>query len=98
LIRENDISRKLFILRKGKVRVYKNYLGGKITLAILGAGEIFGELSFFDSKPRSASVEAITDITIDCIDGEHLNNEIQALPDWVHLIFQSVATRFREVD
>lgn len=98
LIKENDMTRKLFILRKGKVRVFKQYMGGKITLAILTPGEIFGELSFFDSKPRSASVEAVTDIIVDCIDGEELNSEIESLPGWVHLIFQSVSARFREID
>lgn len=98
LIHENDSSRKLYILRKGKVRVYKNYMGGKISLAILGPGEIFGELSFFDAKPRSATVEAITDIVVDCIDGEQLSQEIDALPVWVHTVFKSVATRFRKID
>ena len=98
LIRENEISRKLYILKKGKVRVFKNYLGGKIVLAILGPGEIFGELSFFDSKPRSASVEAISDVEVESIDGEALNDDIKALPPWVHLIFRSVAMRFREID
>lgn len=98
LIRENDLSRKLFILNKGKVRVFKTYMDGKITLAVLGPGEIFGELSFFDSKPRSASVEAITEIEADVIDGELLNEDIEALPKWVHLVFKSVANRFREID
>lgn len=98
LIRENDYSRKLYILKKGKVRVYKEYMGGKITLAILGAGEIFGELSFFDSKPRSASVETISEVDAIVIDGDALTDDIAALPKWVHLIFRSVATRFREID
>jgi CRP-like cAMP-binding protein len=97
-IHENDVSRKLFILRKGRVRVYKSYMGGKITLAILGPGEIFGELSFFDSKPRSASVEALTDVHVDCIDGEQLSDDIKSLPTWVHSVFKSVATRFRTID
>jgi CRP/FNR family transcriptional regulator len=98
LIKENDLSRKLFILNKGKVRVYKTYMDGKITLAVLGPGEIFGELSFFDAKPRSASVEAVTDVEADVIDGELLNEDIEALPKWVHLVFKSVANRFREID
>ncbi len=98
LIRENDHSRKLFILRKGKVRVFKNYMGGKIVLAVLRPGEIFGELSFFDNKPRSASVEALTDVVVDTIDGEALSTDIENLPPWLKLIFSSVANRFRIVD
>ena len=98
LIKENDLSRKLFILRTGKVVVFKNHMGGKINLAVLGPGEIFGELSFFDAKKRSASVQALTDVTVDCIDGNSLVNEIDELPGWIHLIFKSVAERFRKVD
>ena len=98
LISENDISRKLYILKKGKVRVFKKYKGGKIVLAILGPGEIFGELSFFDSKPRSASVEAITDIVVECIDGEDIELDIEALPSWLKLVFNVISTRFRVVD
>jgi hypothetical protein len=98
LIKENDLSRKLFILRSGKVVVYKNHMGGKINLAVLGPGEIFGELSFFDAKKRSASVQALTDVSVDCIDGNSLVDEIEELPTWIHLIFKSVAERFRKVD
>lgn len=98
VIEENQMSRKLFILRKGKVRVFKNYLNRKVVLAILKPGEIFGELSFFDAKPRSASVEALEDIVVDYIDGKNLSQEIEELPPWTRLIFVSIAKRFREVD
>ena len=47
LIVENETSRRMFIIRKGNARVFKNYLGKKVTLAVLGEGEVFGELSFF---------------------------------------------------
>ena len=49
----------MYILKKGRVRVFKTYLGKKLTLGVLGAGEVFGELSFFDGKERIASVEAL---------------------------------------
>lgn len=98
LIKENDLSRKLFILRKGKVRVFKHHNGGKVTLATLGPGEIFGELSFLDAKKRSASVQALSDVQVDFIDGNNLESEIEKLPGWIHIIFKSVAQKFRVVD
>jgi len=51
VICENEVSRKMFIIRKGKARVYKTYLNHKITIAVLGEGEVFGELGFFDAQP-----------------------------------------------
>lgn len=98
LIRESDTSRKMFILKEGKVKVFKNYLGKKITLEVLGKGEVFGELSFFDAEPRSASVEALTDIEVIEVNGEEAEAQIKNLPGWVNAIFKSVFYRFRETD
>ena len=98
LVTEHEVSRKMFIIREGKARVFKNYLGQRVTLAILGAGEIFGELSFLDAEPRSASVEALTELKLSVIDGEQASAQIQSLPPWVMPIFRSVFHRFREAD
>ncbi|MBF0315515.1 MAG: cyclic nucleotide-binding domain-containing protein [Oligoflexia bacterium] len=100
LIAENDNTRKMFIIVDGKVRVFKTYMGKKITLAILGQGEIFGEMSFFDSEPRSASVEALTEVEVIIIDGEGdaRSKEIDTLPKWVMPVLKAAFGRFREVD
>lgn len=98
LITENEMSRRMFIIKKGKARVFKAYLGQRITLAILGPGEIFGEMSFVDAEPRSASVEALTDLSAIVVDGDKGAKQIQNLPDWVFTIFRTVFHRFRELD
>jgi CRP/FNR family cyclic AMP-dependent transcriptional regulator len=99
LVVENDSSsRRMYIIRTGKVRVYKNYLNQRITLAILGAGEVFGEMSFFDAEPRSASVEALTEVTAVVLDGEVAKRELAGLPEWIYPIFRTVFHRFREMD
>jgi CRP/FNR family cyclic AMP-dependent transcriptional regulator len=99
LVVENDTSsRKMFIIRSGKARVYKMYMNQRITLAILGEGEVFGEMSFFDAEARSASVEALTDLTAVVLDGEAVKREVAGLPDWIYPIFRTVFHRFREMD
>lgn len=98
LIHENTTSRKMFILKSGKVRVFKNHIGQKVTLATLGPGEVFGELSFFDAEPRSASVETITDCEAIVIEGDKALEEVGKLPKWVSGVFKSVFGRFREMD
>lgn len=98
VIHENTSSRKMFILKSGKVRVFKNHIGQKVTLATLGPGEVFGELSFFDSEPRSASVETITDCEAIVIEGDKALEEVAKLPKWVTGVFKSVFSRFREMD
>jgi CRP-like cAMP-binding protein len=98
LIRENELSRKMYVIRKGKVRVFKNYMGQKITLGMFGDGEVFGELSFVDAQPRSASVEAITDVETYVIDGADAEKQLNDLPEWILGVLKTVFHRFRELD
>lgn len=46
---------KLFIILEGKVRISREVAGmGEEALAVLGPGEVFGEMSLLDESPRSA--------------------------------------------
>lgn len=55
--RENEEGRAcVYIIRKGKVDVVKTSIDGDpMTLTVLKEGNFFGEFSFFDRKPHSAS-------------------------------------------
>ena len=50
-----DPGDKLFIILDGKVRISREVAGmGEEALAVLGAGEVFGEMALLDESPRSA--------------------------------------------
>jgi len=98
LIKEGARDRYLYVIRTGSVRVYKTYLGKKLTLAILGKGEVFGELSFFDGKPRIANVEAVDDGEMLAIDGEQVQGDLDTLPSWMPGVFKTIISRLRETD
>jgi CRP/FNR family transcriptional regulator, cyclic AMP receptor protein len=55
LFQFGDPGDKLFILLEGKVRISRDVAGmGEEALAVLGPGEVFGEMSLLDESPRSA--------------------------------------------
>ena len=55
LFQYGDPGDKLFIILDGKVRISREVAGmGEEALAVLGAGEVFGEMSLLDESPRSA--------------------------------------------
>jgi extracellular factor (EF) 3-hydroxypalmitic acid methyl ester biosynthesis protein len=57
IIEEGALLCAAFVIRQGYVRV-KTSQGKGITLAILGPGEVFGEMSFLERTAASASVLA----------------------------------------
>jgi CRP-like cAMP-binding protein len=50
---------KLYIILEGKVRISREVGGmGEEALAVLGSGEVFGEMALLDESPRSADAKA----------------------------------------
>lgn len=59
VFKEGDVGDKLYLILEGKVRISRQLSGmGEEALAILGAGEAFGEMSLIDDTPRSADARA----------------------------------------
>lgn len=62
-----DASNSVYLLKSGKVKISKMSTDGKeIILAILGPGEVFGEMSVTGQEKREEIAEA-TDDTIICV-------------------------------
>ena len=55
LFREGEQGQHMLVLQSGTVRITKTGNGGEKTLAVLGAGEFFGEMSILNAKPRNAT-------------------------------------------
>jgi CRP/FNR family transcriptional regulator, cyclic AMP receptor protein len=55
LFEKGDHGQALYIIYKGSVRIHD----AEHTLATLGEGEFFGELSLLDAEPRSASATTL---------------------------------------
>ena len=65
LFSEGDRGDRLYVVTSGKVKLRRTAADGRENvLAIIGPGEMFGELSIFDPGPRSSTAAAITDLTL----------------------------------
>lgn len=65
LFHEGDLGDRLYLVTAGKVKLQRTSSDGRENvLAIIGPGEMFGELSIFDPGPRSSTAAAITDTTL----------------------------------
>jgi CRP-like cAMP-binding protein len=60
IIREGEVGESIYIVVDGRVQVAK---GGR-PVAELAEREVFGEMALLDPAPRSASVKALTEVTL----------------------------------
>lgn len=60
VIREGDPGRSIYVILDGEVRVFtRDHRGQELELAVIGASQFFGEMSFLTGEPRSGSVAAV---------------------------------------
>jgi tetratricopeptide (TPR) repeat protein len=64
IIREGDTGNSIYLIQSGKAKVVTRILGEEIELAVLSAGDVFGEVAFLTGRPRTASVVAIDKIRV----------------------------------
>jgi len=62
LFHEGEPGDRLYVIRSGKIKLGRRSNDGRENLlAILGPGEMFGELSLFDPGPRTATATVVAD-------------------------------------
>ena len=59
---EGDDGDALYVIIEGKMKLTRAAADGRENLlSVIGPGEMFGELSLFDPRPRTSSASAVTD-------------------------------------
>jgi CRP/FNR family transcriptional regulator, cyclic AMP receptor protein len=96
---EGDPGDRLFVVLDGKVKLSRAAADGRENLlAVLGATEMFGELSLFDPGPRTATATTVTDATLASLDHDDLRPLLAQRPEVsVHLL-QALSQRLRRTN
>lgn len=99
LFHEGDSGDRLYIVMDGKVKLGRTSTDGRENLlAILGPGQMFGELSLFDPGPRSATVTAVTDATFVSLSHEDLLRWLDGRPVVARGLLTQLAGRLRRAN
>ena len=99
LFHEGDSGDKLYIVADGKVKLGRTSSDGRENLlAILGPGQMFGELSLFDPGPRSATVTAVTDVAFYSLSHDDLLKWLEGRVDVAKGLLAQLAHRLRRAN
>ena len=99
LFHEGDAGDALYVVTDGKVKLGRTSADGRENLlAVLGPGQMFGELSLFDPGPRSATVTAVTDCTLQSLSNEELGRWLEGRPEVARGLLNQLAGRLRRAN
>ena len=80
----------IYVVMQGLLSVYLASRGSHI-LATLGAGQIFGEMSYLEDRPASATVRTLEDSELLTITRAELNTRLQSFPDFCGRFYKTLA-------
>lgn len=99
LIRDGDPGESLFLLRKGRAKVFLgDATGREVILALIGPGDFFGELALIDDAPCSASVMTLEESEFVSIGKREFRQLLASSPGMAVNLLNVLAGRLREAD
>lgn len=99
LFSEGDHSSHVVVILSGEVRVsYMTDSGREIFFATKGIGDLLGELSAIDGRPRSATAMTLGPTELMVIDGADFMRFISGHPQASLLLLRMLGARLRDAD
>ena len=96
---EGDQGDQLYVIMSGKIKLGRTASDGRENLvAVLGPGEIFGEMALFNPAPRSATATAVSATRLAGLRHENLRRAIASSPDVSLQLLQALAQRLSKTN
>ena len=96
LIKKGERSHDLYWVLEGSFEVYTKARDLKVSIATLKNGDLVGEISFIDQKPRSANVVALEDSKVMRLEYEEFKEMVEQTPKWLKKIMLTLTSKLRE--
>jgi CRP-like cAMP-binding protein len=99
LFREGDPGDELFVVESGRIAIAnKSFDGRESVFALMEAGDVFGEMSLFDGRGRSAEARALETSKVFAVPFEPLRTLFREQPELLWPVVELLAGRIRNMD
>jgi CRP/FNR family transcriptional regulator, cyclic AMP receptor protein len=99
LFHEGDTEDRLYVVVSGKIKLGRSGSAGRENLlAVLGPGQMFGELSVFDPGPRSSTASAVTPCELRVLEHDELTQWLTGRPEVARGLLGQLASRLRRAN
>ncbi len=98
LFREGESGKEMYVLQSGRVVITKKVRDELKTLAVLGAGEFFGEMALISNKPRNATATVSEVARLLVIDPKTFEGMIRGNSEIAVRMIKKLAERLADAD
>lgn len=98
LFDENDPGSRMYVVKQGKVKIFRRLGDTEIVLAYITAGEFFGEMALLEALPRSASATIVEPTELIEIDKETFEQMVRQNSEIAMRMLRKLCGRLREAD
>ena len=98
IVRQGETGDCMYVIQMGQAEAIQGKEGKEVRLAVLGVGDVFGEMALFERMPRSATVRALGDVRVLTIDKKTFLRQVHEDPSLAFRILQKMSYRIRELD
>lgn len=99
LFHEGDRSERVYVCRRGGIRIFVTLVSGReLTLGRKEPGDLFGELSGLDHRPRSASAVAEIATVVSSMSADDFLDELHLQPHLSVEVLVSLAHQLRRAN
>ena len=93
IFRQGDPGDKFYLIRTGRVRVFRERGGRETELSVLRAGDDFGEMALFMNEPRSATVAALEETRLMVLSKEQFQRILKDFPQVTFAFVRQMSER-----
>ncbi|TFH64127.1 MAG: cyclic nucleotide-binding domain-containing protein [Gemmatimonadales bacterium] len=98
IVRQGELGDCMYVVQSGEVEVVQATAGGEQRLAILVAGDFFGEMAVFEREVRSATVRAHGEARALKVDKKTLLRRIKEDPLLAVNLLQTMSQRIMDLN
>ncbi len=98
IFEEGDKGDAAYIIRLGEVEIRKGVRSANpMQLAVLGKGDVLGEMALFDDRPRMATAITLTDVEVIQMSKQDFLEKLSVLDPAMKDMVQTLVTRVRSM-
>ena len=98
IVHQGEVGDCMYIIQSGEVEVIQRHDDKEFCLAVLGAGDFFGEMALFERVPRSASIRASGEVWVLTLEKRTFLRRIHQDPALAFRVLERMSARIRELN